>query len=153
MSRSMEAGRQIWFWRRGWEFSILIHRHQKENCEPQAWLTFCALEALVTPFLQQSHTSSNKATSPHSATPYGLTGIIFIQTTTHSNIAQDGSWYQTMLKQLGLGRCFSQDVTCSSHKHKNLSFNLRTRVTSWVWWCTPIIPDLGSPRQEDCWAF
>ena len=35
----------------------------------------------MTHFLQQSHTYSNKATFPNSATPYGLMGAIFIQTT------------------------------------------------------------------------
>ena len=36
----------------------------------------------VTYFLQHSHTYSNKPTPPNTATPYGLMGATFIQTTT-----------------------------------------------------------------------
>jgi hypothetical protein len=36
---------------------------------------------IVTYFLQQGHTQSNKATPPNSATPYGPIGAIFVQTT------------------------------------------------------------------------
>ena len=58
-------------------------KHQEERMSHWAWLKLLKSQSLaqVTGFLQQGHIYLNKATSPNSATPYGPSEAIFIQTT------------------------------------------------------------------------
>jgi hypothetical protein len=81
----MAVSGQTWWWRRSWQFYVLINRHLKGTVlhnghrRPQS-------------LIPKWHTSS-KSTSPNSVTPHGpsdqthdCTGAILIQTTTHTHI-------------------------------------------------------------------
>jgi hypothetical protein len=84
MTGSMTACRQTWCWR-NWELYILIQRQpgggmtqrshwpELSHMRPQSPALPPPLPTMVTHFLSQGQTSSNRATVPHSATSHGPT--------------------------------------------------------------------------------
>lgn len=75
------AFRKPWYRRKNWEFHIWIQWRKKEQMR---YSMACASEASKLAILL--HTSSNNATPPNNTTPCEPIGIIFIQTTTYTQI-------------------------------------------------------------------
>lgn len=67
--RSMAEFRELWYWRKSWEFYIQTDRPQEENETHQAWLVLMRPQSppSMTHFHGQCHTYSNKVTPAYSA--------------------------------------------------------------------------------------